>query len=191
MERFRDKLKGIWPKEREPWEKSLGSVPKGFEFSEEAKDVLRSATQLTAIHGDRFTNTSHLALVLADEPSCAEILQNLGVEVTEFRSDIGSYIGFDPLSVERKVNFSPQAQRAIKWAVYEATLAKRQKIAPLDLLTGITYVDCVETEILENYGVGQETLRAAIEEKTWQQRKVDMVHLASEITGGSKSEQQG
>ncbi|MCL5292372.1 MAG: hypothetical protein M1548_07585, partial [Actinobacteria bacterium] len=100
------------------------------------QEVMNRAAEAASARDYDFVSTEHILLGLTDEPTTAKILESLGVNLPELRTEIDDLIGHG-LGAKEELTLNPRAKRALQLAFDEANASGSNFITSLHLLLGI------------------------------------------------------
>jgi hypothetical protein len=142
-----------------------GGVDRFDRFTDGARRVLTFAQDEAQRFNHNYIGTEHLLLGLIREAEgvAAQVLGNLGVELTNVRQAVELTIGRGGRPVTGEVGLTPRAKRAIERSIGEARGMDHRYIGTEHLLLGVILVaDGTAAEVLESLGVDLGRARAEI-----------------------------
>jgi ATP-dependent Clp protease ATP-binding subunit ClpA len=134
-------------------------------FTERARKVLTLAQEEAKRFNHNYIGTEHLLLGLVREGEgvAAKVLSNLGVQLTEVRTQVENSIGRGEREVRGDIGLTPRAKKVIELAVDEARRLGHHYIGTEHLLLGlIREGEGVAAGALLNLGVNLEKVRAEV-----------------------------
>jgi ATP-dependent Clp protease ATP-binding subunit ClpC len=131
-------------------------------FTERARKVLSLAQEEAQRFNHNYIGTEHLLLGLVREGDgvAAQVLKNLGVELTKVRSAVEFIIGRGDRIVLGEIGLTPRAKKVIELAVDEARRLNHHYIGTEHLLLGLVREgEGIAAGVLESLGVNLEKVR--------------------------------
>jgi ATP-dependent Clp protease ATP-binding subunit ClpC len=135
-------------------------------FTEHATSVLTLAKEEAQRFNHNHIGTEHLLVGLVREGDgvAANVLANLGVELSKVRSSIESSIGRGERSTPGEIGLTPRAKHVLEFAVDEARRLSRHNIGTEHLLFGLVREgDGLAVKVLANLGIEPSKVRSAVE----------------------------
>src|SRR5947208_15021684 len=131
-------------------------------FTERARKVLTLAQEEATRFNHNYIGTEHLLLGLIREGGgvAAKVLNNLGVELDNVRSQVEFIIGRGDRMIAGEIGLTPRSKKVIELAVDEARRLGHHYIGTEHLLLGLVREgEGVAAGVLENLGVRLEKVR--------------------------------
>ncbi len=131
-------------------------------FSERARRVLSLAQEEAQRFNHNYIGTEHILLGLVRETDgvAANLLTNLGVELTKVRSAVEFIIGRGERATPGEIGLTPRAKKVIELAVDEARRLSHNYIGTEHLLIGLMREgEGVPAGVLESLGVNLDKVR--------------------------------
>lgn len=161
-------------------------------FTERARRVLNNAQEETHRFNRRYIGTEHILLSLVQERDsvAAQVLNNLGVELSKIRSSIEFLIGRADRTVLWQIGLTPHAKKVIELAVEEARRMEHSYIGTEHILIGlIREGEGLAAVVLESLGVRLESVRAATLRVLGENHGQTVQKSLSEMSEGELSEE--
>ncbi len=160
---------GVQP-EASPSAADTGQPSSGFSgsfdrFTERARTVLTLAQEEAQRFNHIYIGTEHLLLGLVREGEgvAAKVLSNLGIELTNVRSQVEYIIGRGERQVMGEIGLTPRSKKVIELAVDEARRLGHHYVGTEHLLLGlIREGEGVAAGVLESLGANLEKVRSAV-----------------------------
>jgi ATP-dependent Clp protease ATP-binding subunit ClpA len=134
-------------------------------FTERAKKVLVLAQQEAQRFNHDYIGTEHLLLGLVHEGTgiAAQVLRNLGVELSKVRAAVLFRIGKGDRMVIGDISFTPRAKKVIELSVAEARRLNHNHVGTEHLLLGLVAEgEGIAAGILEEFGLTMEKVRRQV-----------------------------
>src|SRR5213080_2641096 len=131
-------------------------------FTERARKVLTLAQEEATRFNHNYIGTEHLLLGLIREGGgvAAKVLNNLGVELDNVRSQVEFIIGRGDRMIAGEIGLTPRAKKVIELAVDEARRLGHHYIGTEHLLLGLVREgEGIAAGVLESLGVRLEQAR--------------------------------
>ncbi len=133
-------------------------------FTERARKVLSLAQEEAQRFQHNYIGTEHLllGLVAEGEGVAAQVLANMGVELSKVRNAVEFIIGRGDRIVLGEIGLTPRAKKVIEFAVDEARRLNHHYIGTEHLLLGLVREgEGIAAGVLESLGVNLEKVRAS------------------------------
>jgi len=138
-------------------------------FNEQARDVMKLAQEEARFFQHNFIGTEHLllGLVRQEKSIAAQVLSNLGVDLSRVRKEVEYIIGRGDRVVLGEIELTPRAKKAIELAVDEAHRLNHNYVGAEHIFLGLVREgEGIAAGVLEQLGVSLEKARVqTIQEK--------------------------
>lgn len=131
-------------------------------FNEQARNVLTLAQEEAAHFNHNYVGTEHLLLGLIREEKsiAAQVLRELGIELSKVRRDVEYIIGRGDRVVIGEVGLTPRAKKVIELAVDEARRLNHDYVGTEHLLLGLVREgEGIAAGVLEQLGANLQKVR--------------------------------
>jgi len=135
-------------------------------FTDRAKKVMNLARQEAQRFNHEYLGTEHILLGLVQEGSgvAANVLKNMGIDLTKIRSEVEKIVKTGPSMVTMgNLPFTPRAKKVLELSMEEATNLGHNYIGTEHLLLGlIKENEGIAAQVLLNLGVKLEDVREEV-----------------------------
>jgi ATP-dependent Clp protease ATP-binding subunit ClpC len=134
-------------------------------FTDAARQAVVLAQDEARVLKHPSIGTEHLLLgmVREQEGVAARVLADLGIELDPLRAQLVRIVGVGDTASDRPIPFTPRTKRLFELAKREAEALGHTSIGTEHLLLGLVREnEGVGARVLDDHGVGAETIRAAI-----------------------------
>lgn len=135
-------------------------------FTKQCQQVLTAASEEASALHHRTMSTEHvlLALLQANTSAAAQMLLAHGVTLDAARQAVMA-LNTDVAPDPQVLAFSPDAQRALQAAMWEAQQRQHRSVDTLHLLCGLLHDDTTgAAQVLQHLGVSPQDVRADVEQ---------------------------
>ncbi len=135
-------------------------------FTDRAKKVMNLARQEAQRFNHEYLGTEHILLGLVQEGSgvAANVLKNIGIDLTKIRSEVEKIVKTGPSAQQMgQLPFTPRAKKVLELSMEEATNLGHNYIGTEHLLLGlIKENEGIAAQVLLNLGVKLEEVREEV-----------------------------
>ncbi|HTU24296.1 MAG TPA: Clp protease N-terminal domain-containing protein [Pirellulales bacterium] len=155
------------PERVQPW----STTGRYAQFTDRARDVLRSANDEAARFNHEYIGTEHILLGLIEEGTdwystngAGRVLVNLGIDPRKVRREVEKLIQYGPdAATVGRLPQTPRAKQVVNYAIEEAHWLEHKHVEPEHLLLGLVR-ECegVAAQVLINLGLKLDAARAEV-----------------------------
>ncbi|MCC7013171.1 MAG: ATP-dependent Clp protease ATP-binding subunit [Planctomycetes bacterium] len=160
-------------------------------FTDRAKKVMNLARQEAQRFNHEYLGTEHILLGLVQEGSgvAANVLKNMGIDLTKIRAEVEKIVKTGPSMVTMgQLPFTPRAKKVLELSMEEASNLGHNYIGTEHLLLGlIKENEGIAAQVLMNLGVKLEDVREEVLEFLGADTQEEEEEDASQGEGGGQS----
>ena len=160
-------------------------------FTDRAKKVMNLARQEAQRFNHEYLGTEHILLGLVQEGSgvAANVLKNMGIDLTKIRAEVEKIVKNGPSMVTMgQLPFTPRAKKVLELSMEEASNLGHNYIGTEHLLLGlIKENEGIAAQVLMNLGVKLEDVREEVLEFLGADTQEEEEEDASQGEGGGQS----
>jgi ATP-dependent Clp protease ATP-binding subunit ClpC len=134
-------------------------------FTDRARRVVVLAQEEARLLRHNYIGTEHLLLGLVHEGEGigAQVLESLGVSLTDARAQVEEIIGHGSDATSGHIPFTPHAKKVLEFSLREALELGHNYIGTEHILLGLYRgQEGVALQVLEELGATRETVRAGV-----------------------------
>lgn len=173
----------------------MAKIPGGQNFSRSVANILMYSREEAVRLGHDHIGTEHLLLGILKVPNCkaVRILEEIGVDIDYLRDRIEQIIGEGNRSFNvANIPFTQKAEEILQFSYIEMTMMKAKEIGSEHLLLALLREEnCIAAQILHQFGVTYQKVRAIVEEDYYAEQPQMMASSSDPLDPGERELSKG